>query len=195
VTPLLYQRIHLSTGDQAASLLETVKLVPQHRNLVQTLFISVPPQKVGKDYEMYQPHRTLRRLLQKHLPALKQLHLLTSSFVSSMIYIKDSLRGNISLTHLSIHSHGPCVAMSTSFVWSILREFPYLEEFWFNFQGLDGIKSETQRELPYRLKLPNIRKLGISGAVIDDDIVEWLSCISPKLEELEIDRENKFCVI
>jgi hypothetical protein len=112
-----------------------------------------------------------------------------------MIYLKDSLRGRINLKQLSIRCHGPRVAMSTSYIWSILREFPQLEEFWFEYHGDDGEKRETVREMPKGLYLPKMKKLGISGAVICDDGVEVLCCICPNLEELEIDGENRFCII
>ena len=84
------------------------------------------------------------------------------------------------------------MGMSTSFIWSILREFPQLEKFWFRFQGDDGEKQETVREIPKGLYLPKMKKLSISGAVIRDDGVETLCCICPNLEELEINGENRF---
>jgi len=85
--------------------------------------------------------------------------------------------------------------MSTSYIWSILREFPQLEEFWFEYYGDDGDKKETARDIPKGLYLPKMKRLGIHGAVILDDGVEALCCICPNLEKLEIDGENRFCVI
>jgi len=112
-----------------------------------------------------------------------------------MVYLKDALRGKISLKSLSILARGYCEAMSTSYIWSILREFPELEEFWFEFRCLDGVKAETKRRIPKELCLPNMRRLGISGAMISDESVEALCCMCPNLEIMEIDDENRFLVI
>ena len=195
VTPLLYRSIHLSSRHQPAALLVTLQQIPDRRFLINMLTISVPPPTETKDYEAYPTHRTLRKLFQNHLLAITHLHFYTISFVSSMIYLKDSLRGRINLKQLSIRCHGPCVAMSTSYIWSIFREFPQLEEFWFEYHGDDGDNTETVREIPKGLYLPKMKRLGISGAVIRDDGVEILCCICPNIEELEIDGENRFCTI
>lgn len=195
IAPVLYQAVYLSSPDQASALLATLEQNPKRRSLVKIITVATPPLVNVKDHEAHPDNRTLRNLFRQNLPALKQLYLLTSSFMSTMSYLKDAQRGKIFLTHLCIRCHGPCVAMSTAYIWSILREFPDLEEFWFEFDGSDGVKSESLRKIPPSLTLPNMRKLGISGAVIDDDTVEELCCISPKLEELEIDGENRFCII
>jgi hypothetical protein len=194
IIPVLYRAIYLSSPDQAIALLTTLRQNPERRILVKTITIATPPFVNVRDHEAHPNRRTLRNLFRRNLPALKQLYTYTTSFMDIMTYLKDSLRGKISLTHLCIRCHGPCVSMSTAYIWSILREFPELEEFWFEFHG-DGVKCENARELPRRLMLPSMRKLGIVGAVVDDDTVEELCCISPKLEELEIDRENRFCII
>ena len=112
-----------------------------------------------------------------------------------MIYLKDALRGKISLKSLSILAHGSCESMSTSYIWSILREFPRLEEFWFEFQAVDDVKTETERPIPKGLCLPNMRQLGIFGAVMSDESVEALCCVCPNLEIMEINGENRFLVI
>ena len=85
--------------------------------------------------------------------------------------------------------------MSATYIWSILREFPELEEFWFEFNSVDGDNGNEGTEIPLDLYLPKMRKLGISGARINDDKVEKLCCICPKLEEMEIDGENRFCTL
>jgi hypothetical protein len=86
--------------------------------------------------------------------------------------------------------------MSTGYIWSILLEFPDLEEFWFEFHGDDGIKQETIiRAIPENLRVPKMRKLAIRGAVIDDIAVERLCYICTELEEMEIDGVNRFCTI
>ena len=133
ITPLLYRSIHLCSRHQPAALLATLQQTPERRFLINTLIITVPPPTDTKDYETYPTHRSLRKLFQNHLLAITHLHFYTTSFVSSMIYLKDSLRGRMNLKQLSIRCHGPCVAMSTSYIWSILREFPPLEEFWFEY--------------------------------------------------------------
>jgi hypothetical protein len=195
VTPLIYRNIHLFHDCHVASLLPTLRQVPDLGILIQTLTITIPPSIVTLDMETYSTHRFLRKLFQKNLPALKQLHLHTVSFMAAMTYLKDSIKGNLSLTHLSIQCHGPRAAVSTGYIWSILWEFPLLEEFWFEFRGDDGVVQETMREMPKKLYLPSMRKLGISGAMILDDTVEELCCICPNLTELEIDGENRFCII
>lgn len=87
------------------------------------------------------------------------------------------------------------MTMRMGYIWSILREFPLLEEFWFEFRGDDGGRRETVREIPKKLCLSSMRRLGISGTVFHDEAVEVLCCICPNLEELEIEGENKFCII
>lgn len=111
-----------------------------------------------------------------------------------MTFLKDSLRGRISLTHLVILCDGPYVTMSTGFIWSIFREFPQLEEFWFELVGDDG-KCQTVRKIPMDLRCLSMRKLGISGAFVDEEAVERLALICPLLEELEIDGQNRFCTM
>jgi len=112
-----------------------------------------------------------------------------------MTYLKDALRGKVSLESLFILAHGYSEAMSTSYIWSILREFPKLQEFWFEFKALDAAKVETERRIPKALYLPKMRRLGISGAIISDESVEALCCMCPNLEILEIDDENRFLVV
>ena len=85
--------------------------------------------------------------------------------------------------------------MSTLYIWSILREFPELEEFWFEFYGTDGPKTSAINMIPRGLFLPKMKRLGISGAALEDDFVEGLCCICPNLEEMEVDGKNRFCVI
>ena len=118
-----------------------------------------------------------------------------SRFINAMIYLKDALRGKISLKSLSIVAHGYCESMSTSYIWSILREFPKLEEFWFEFLALDGVKTETERGIPNELCLPNMKQLGIAGAVISDESVEVLCAKCSNLEMMEINYKNRFMVI
>jgi hypothetical protein len=84
--------------------------------------------------------------------------------------------------------------MSPGYIWSILREFQELEEFWFEFVGNDGV-CETRREIPRDLRCLRMRKLGVSGASMDDEIVERLILICPVLEELEIDGQNRYFTI
>lgn len=85
--------------------------------------------------------------------------------------------------------------MSTSYVWSILKGFPDLEAFRFEFTGTDGVKQETLRALPSNLHLSKATLLSISGIVIDDETVEELGHRCPNLNQMEINSENKFCVI
>jgi hypothetical protein len=195
VIPRLYQRIHLSSAHQTARLLPTLQQIPIRRILIQKLVVSIRPTTDTRDYETYTSHRILRKLFQRHLPALKQLHLHATSFISSMIYLKDSLRGKVSLTQLLIRCHGPLVTMSTTYIWSILREFPELEEFRFEFRSDEGVKRVSVSHMPKALNLHSMKKLEITGVVIHDDIVESLCCACPNLEELEIDGENRFCII
>lgn len=85
--------------------------------------------------------------------------------------------------------------MSTSYVWSILKAFLDLEEFYFEFAGTDGVKEETIRTLPTRLHLSKMKRLSIDGVVLDDNAVEELCYRCPNLEEMDINGENRFCII
>jgi len=193
--PVLFKEIHLVSTKQAVALLQTLHANPDRSRLIKSLTITIPSLPNVEDPEIRLYHSTLRKLFKRHLPALQHLYLYTSRFINAMTYLKDALRGKISLKSLSILAHGYCEAMSTSYIWSILREFHELEEFWFEFRALDGIKAETERRIPKDLCLPNMRRLGISGAVISDESVEALSCMCPKMEIMEIDNENRFLVI
>ena len=149
-----------------------------------------------EDNEAHPTRHTLRKLFQKHLPAIQHLYSYTCSFIDTMVYLKDALRGKVSLTHLTIKCHGPSIAMSTSYLWSILLEFPQLEEFWFEFRGCDSLKKENSAtKIPKGLQCPQLRRIGISGVVIPDESVEILCCICPNLEEMEIDGVNRFCIL
>jgi hypothetical protein len=195
LVPLLYQSIRLATGEQAGSLVSTLQNHPEKRRLIQSIVITIPPQQNHDDSEQIPAHRYLRRLFQKNVPVLEDVHLLTSTFMSAMTYMKDCLRGNVSLRRITIICHGPCLAMSTSYVWSILKAFPELEEFRFEFTGTDGMKQETLRALPSKLHLSKTTLLSISGIVVDDEIVEELGYRCPNLKQMEINGENRFCVI
>jgi hypothetical protein len=86
--------------------------------------------------------------------------------------------------------------MSSAYLWSILREFRELEDFWFVFHGEDGVKQgDALRRVPQGLKVAMLRRLTIRGAGVDDVSVERLCCICPALEEMDIDGENRFCII
>jgi hypothetical protein len=191
----LYRTVHLSSAKQAGSLLKTLSTRMSLRPLVDTLIVTIPPQKKVHDHEADPTRRTLRKLCHRNLPCLRRLHLFTSTFQNSMVFLKDGLRGGVSLTHLTIRCHGACITMSTGYIWSILHEFLDLEEFWFEFHGDDGIKRETIRAIPENLRAPNMKKLAIRGAVLDDIAVERLCCICTGLEEMEIDGVNRFCTI
>ena len=194
IVPILYRKIHLTRATQAACLLNTLSSVPQRQQLVKTIITTIPPLANVNDHEAHPIRRTLRKIFQRTVPSLQSAYFYTFSFIDVMIYLKDSLRGKVSLNRLLVISHGPCIAMSTSYIWSILREFPKLEEFTFEFRGRDGVKRETIREIPRDLKLPFMRRLRVSGAVIADGDVELLYRICPKLEEMEIDGANRFCI-
>lgn len=194
LAPLLYHTIHLSSATQAACLLSSLQLTPSLRYLTNSLTVTIPQTHGIPDHEAHPDRRILRKLFQKNLPQLKHLHLYTSTFYDSMTFLKDSLRGRISLMQLVVVCDGPCITMSTGYIWSILREFPRLEEFWFEFVGDDG-KCKTIRKIPMDLICLSMRKLGISGALLDDETVERLTLICPLLDELEIDGQNRFCTI
>jgi hypothetical protein len=115
--------------------------------------------------------------------------------MSAMTYMKDCRRGKVSLRRVTIICHGPCIAMNMSFVWSILKAFPDLEYFRFEFTGTDGVKQETLRALPVRLHLAKFTKLSLSGIIIDDETVEELCYRCPNLKEMELNGENRFWVI
>ena len=114
-----------------------------------------------------------------------------------MTYLKDALRGKVSLKSLSILAHGYCEAMSTSYIWSILREFPELEEFWFEFTADGGgMEGRRKRGLPGGLgRCERLRKVGIMGARIEEEDVVRLGEICPCLEEMEINGEVRFYTI
>jgi hypothetical protein len=176
-------------------LLSTLQNHPEKRRLIRSILITIPPQQNQDDSEQIPAHRYLRRLFQKNLPELEEVYLLMSTFMSTMTYMKDCLRGQVSLRRITIICHGPCIAMSTSYVWSILKAFPDLEEFRFEFKGTDGVKQETLRALPAKLYLSKATLLSISGIVIDDEIVEELGYRCPNLKQMEIDGENRYCVV
>jgi len=195
VTPFLFSRIQLGSTDQAITLLRTLRESPDRSPLIKSLIIAIPPPANMQDPEIQLYHSTLRKLFKRHLHALEELHLYECRFIPAMTYLKDALRGKISLKTLSIAAHGYRESMSTAYIWSILREFPKLEEFWFEFRALNGCKTETERRIPKELCLPNMKRLGISGAVISDESVEELCVKCPNLEMMEIDHENRFLLI
>ena len=182
-------------GEQAGALVSTLQSNTEKRLLIQSIVITIPPQQGQDDSEQIPAHRYLRKLFHKNLPALQDVCLLTSTFMSAMTYMKDCLRGKISLRRITIICHGPCIAMSTSYVWSILKSFPEIEEFRFKFTGTDGVKQETVRTVPARLHLSKTTLLSISGIVIDDETVEELCYRCPNLKEMEVNGENRFCAI
>jgi len=194
LTPRLYQQIHLSTEEQAGSLLSTLKQNPDKRRLIRSLVVTIPARDTD-DSEQIPAHRYLRILFHKTLPALEQVYLLTSTFMSAMIYMKDCVRGKVSLKKIRIVSHGPCVTMSMSYVWSVLKAFPNLEDFCFEFAGTDGRKEEIPRTLPVGSLLHKLKRLTVIGIVIDDEIVDELCYRCPNLEEMAINGEKRFCTI
>jgi len=194
LTSRLYQQIHLSTEEQAGSLLFTLKQNPEKRRLIRSLVVTIPAQRDSDDSEQIPAHRYLRNLFHKNLPALEHVYLLTSTFMSAITYMKDCVRGKVSLTRITIVSHGPCVTMSMSYIWSVLKAFPNLEEFCFQFTGTDGRKEETPRTLPAGLLLQKIKKLSVVGIAIDNEIVEELCCRCPNLEEMAINGEKRFAL-
>jgi hypothetical protein len=109
-----------------------------------------------------------------------------------MTFLKDCLRGQISLTHLTIQCFGLSRTVTTGFLWSILREFKDLEEFWFWFEG-DDDGFGRRREIPRSLRCDKLRRLGIRGAVIEDRDIERLKEISPSIKELDINEHIRDC--
>ena len=79
--------------------------------------------------------------------------------------------------------------MTTGFLWSILREFKELEEFWFWF-GADDDVFGRRRAIPSSLKCDRLRRLGIWGVIIEAGDIERLKEISPSLTELELPESN-----
>jgi hypothetical protein len=114
-----------------------------------------------------------------------------------MTFLKDCLRGHVSLTCLSILCHGPGVTMTTAYIWSILKEFTQLEEFWFEFTADGGgMEGRRKRGLPGGLgRCERLRKVGIMGARIEEEDVVRLGEICPCLEEMEINGEVRFYTI
>ena len=186
MVPLLYSNIHLATAKQAIALLRTLLASPKRSRLVKSLIVTIPGPHKLEDPGILPYHSTLRKLFKFHLESLQHLQLCTSRFMNAMIYLKECLRGQVSLKTLSILAHGSWESMSTSYLWSILLEFPELEEFWFEFHSMDGIKTEPKRRPPQQLRLPNMRRLRISGAVVSDESLEVLRSMCPNLEILEI---------
>jgi len=191
IIPRLYQSVHLSTQQHAAALLTVLENTPSRRFLLTSLILTTPSMQSVYDQELHASRRTLRKLFRK-LPSLKRLHLLTSSFQESMTFLKDSLRAGTSLTCLNSRCYGVCIAMDTQYIWSILKEFQELEEFFFEFNPSDGRKMGPTRTIPSRLKCPRLKRLAISGVPIDEWSIEKLSCICGSLEVLEIDGNRRY---
>ena len=84
--------------------------------------------------------------------------------------------------------------MTTGYLWSILREFKELEEFWFEFNADDG-ELGRRREIQGGLKCGRLRRLGIQRVLIEEEDVERLGEICPCLGEMEIDGETRFYTI
>lgn len=112
-----------------------------------------------------------------------------------MIYLKDCLRGYVRLVTLYIRCRGPTITMNKGFIWSILLEFPVLEELWFEFKSDDNDNMTKGRGMPFDLYLPRMIRLGISGAGVEDEEVERLCCVCPNLQEMQIDKQNRFWVL
>jgi hypothetical protein len=195
VAPILFERIHLVSTKQAMALLATLRASTDRSRFIKSITVTIPPLDDIRDPEVHPYHSTLRKLFKRHVPELQHLHLYTSRFISAMVYFKDALRGKVSLKTLTIFAHGYCEVMSTSYIWSIFKEFHELEEFWFEFRSLDEIKPNTERSIPNGLFLPNVRRVGMSGVMISDESVETLCFICPKLEEMEIEGQNRYLVI
>jgi len=153
-----------STEQQASSLLYTLKQNPEKRHLNCSLTVIISARDTD-DNEQIPAHRCLRILFFKNLPALEHVYLLTSAFMSIMIYMKDCVRGKVSLTKVQIVSHGPRLTMSMSYFWSVFKAFPNLDDFCFEFAGTDGRKEETPGTLPVGLLLH--RRNVLDGQIFD----------------------------
>jgi hypothetical protein len=188
--PRLYDAVHLDTTSQASLLFNTLSSTPNRRPLVRCVIVTIPVPNDIPDAESEKTIAILRRLFHRNLPCLRRLHLLTVTFMDCMGFLKYSLRGGIPLTHLTVRCRGPCVTTSARYLWSILLEFPMLEEFWFEFVGDDGAKAETLCGLPEGIKRPRLRKLRICGIAMDNVSIEKFRRVCVGSEEIVIERHN-----